>query len=63
MGIDDFIKEKKIEKAKVLLSSTHIPIYEISEKLSFGTRNYFSEIFRKTTGLTPLEYRKMNQHY
>ena len=63
MGIDDFIKEKKIEKAKVLLSSTHIPIYEISEKLSFGTRNYFSEIFRKTTGLTPLEYRKKNQHY
>lgn len=63
IGIDDYIKEKKIERAKVLLSSTHIPIFEISEKLSFSTRNYFSEIFRKTTGLTPLEYRKKHQHY
>lgn len=63
MGIDDYIKNKKIERAKALLALTHIPIYEISKTLSFGTRNYFSEVFRKATGLSPLEYRKENQRY
>ena len=63
IGIDDYIKDKKIERAKALLTETHIPIFEISDKLSFGTRNYFSEVFKKVTGLSPLEYRKKNQHY
>ena len=57
-SLSSYIREKKIERAKVLLSSTDLSIGEIAEKLAFSTVNYFIMSFRKQTGTSPAQYRK-----
>ncbi len=58
-GISDYVKLAKIERAKILLSSTDQSIQEISDQLGFTTRNYFTRSFRDVTGMTPKEFRKL----
>jgi YesN/AraC family two-component response regulator len=50
--------EKTIEAAKLYLMKSELKIYEISELLGFGTAAYFSEIFKKHVGKSPIEFRK-----
>ena len=59
MGIKimDYIRNKRIEYAKIWLISSGISIQEISERLRFNSRNYFSKVFKEKEGVTPAEYR------
>jgi len=50
------ITRLRVEKAKVLLLSGGNKVYEIAEKVGYKDRRYFSDIFKKITGLTPKEY-------
>lgn len=52
---------KKIENAKWYLENTGISVSEISNSLKFADTAYFSNIFRKETGMTPTEYRKQKR--
>jgi two-component system response regulator YesN len=47
-----------MEEAKKLLKTTDFKSYEIAEKTGFADPRYFSIIFKKTLGLTPMEYRR-----
>ena len=60
MGIKvtDYIKQVKIEYAKVALFSTGKSIQEISDELHFGSRSYFSKVFHSMAGMTPAAYRQ-----
>mgnify|MGYP001046750891 CR=1 FL=1 len=60
--ISDYIKFVKIERAKMLLATTKMSIQAISDSLGFGTRNFFSETFRKIAGVPPAAYRKQHRH-
>jgi len=57
-GISDYVKLARIERAKILLSTSGQSIQEISERLGFTTRNYFTRCFRDVTGMTPKEFRE-----
>lgn len=57
-GIREYITKEKIERAKILLSSTNMSILEISIELSFSSRSYFSDTFQKICGMSPAEYRR-----
>lgn len=59
-NVNDFIKNEKVEQAKLLLCSSKLSIQEISDELSFCTRSYFSDLFKKITGISPSEYREQN---
>ncbi|MBF2514178.1 helix-turn-helix transcriptional regulator [Listeria marthii] len=48
----------KIRKAKELMGDSDKNISEISDILGFKNLQYFSNVFRKNTGLCPTEYRK-----
>ena len=61
VGIGDYIKSAKIEKAKMLLESTEMSIQEICDTLSFGTRSFFAQSFKEIAGIPPAQYRKQNQ--
>lgn len=50
----------KIDVAKKLLINTELSIYQISESVGFADQNYFSRIFKKHTGISPLKYRNYN---
>lgn len=58
LSVADYTKFAKIERAKVLLKSTDRTVQDIAKQLGFGTRNYFSHVFQKITGQTPVEYRE-----
>ena len=45
--------------AKQLLIESKISISEISENLNFSSISYFSSVFKKITGKSPLLYRKL----
>lgn len=54
----EYITEVRIEKAKMLLAKTDIPITDISDFIGLNSRQYFSYLFKKHTGETPQSYRK-----
>ena len=41
-----------------MLARTTMPVAEIAALVGFSDQFYFCRVFRKTTGLSPLEYRK-----
>ena len=49
-----------IELAKNKLLSSSVSIGEIAYDLGFEYPQYFSKMFKKNTGMTPVEYRKLN---
>lgn len=55
--IVQYINEQRLEKAYRLLSNTDLPIGEICEKCGFSGGEYFSALFKKTYGLSPLAHR------
>jgi len=52
----DFITMHRMERAKSLLESGSYKIYEISEKVGYRSSHYFSKIFSKCVGISPLDY-------
>lgn len=58
--INYFIK-MRIQKAQELILLNQMSFREISDYLGFDTIQYFSSQFKKTTGLTPLQYKKLVQ--
>lgn len=49
--------EIKIQKSKELLTSTNMPIKEISYELNFESTSYFVTFFKSKTGMSPTQYR------
>lgn len=56
-NISEFIMDRKIETAKNLLTSSDYDIAQIAFILAFPSQSYFTEVFKKSTGLTPNRYR------
>ena len=56
MSLRDFAAEKKVERAKILLTRSKMSISDVSEALGFNSQSYFGSVFRKLCGMTPSEY-------
>jgi len=54
----NYLTNIRIEKAKELLRSTNLKSYEIAYKVGYDNPTYFSTVFKKLTGMTPLDYKK-----
>ena len=54
----NYLIEKRISEAKHLLGTTNFPIAKIASVVGFSSQSYFSQVFRKETGLSPNKYRK-----
>lgn len=54
-----YINQKKIEKALLLLITEELAVKEIAFQLAFDDYSYFNRLFKKTTGVTPQEYRRL----
>lgn len=55
--VSDWIRDYVILEAKVMLRLQNLPIYQISEALSFPNPSFFSKYFRQKEGLSPSQYR------
>ncbi len=57
LSVNDYITRTKMEEAKRLLRVTDKSLRAIAEQLGYSTQSYFQNVFKKTAGMTPLEYR------
>lgn len=53
-----YLIQVRINEAKFLLESTNLPVSEIVSITGFSSQSYFSQTFKKETGMTPVAYRK-----
>lgn len=49
----DFVKERRLQKARLLLEQTRLPVYKIAEQCGIPDYNYFSKQFKKAFRLPP----------
>ena len=57
IGIHKYYLRLKIAEAMKLFAEG-LTVGEVAEQLEFSSSNYFSEVFKKETGITPTEYKK-----
>lgn len=55
----EYLTNIRIEKAKELLSSTDYSMKEICVMVGYSDPNYFSRSFKKNVGVTPTEYKEV----
>ena len=63
-SVTQIIKNRIVLEAKRLLSFTNLTVSEISTQLNFEDPSYFARYFKKTIGLSPIEFKNnMSQKY
>lgn len=57
IGLKDYINDYRIQQAKQMLLYSDKQVGEVAVDVGFGNLSYFSTLFKKSTGMTPVEYR------
>jgi AraC family transcriptional regulator len=52
-----YVTQRRMERAKILLSVTRLPVAEVADRVGFSNQSHFTAQFRKATGTTPKAYR------
>ena len=58
LSFGDYIRKLRIEKARALLQDPEHSLADIAYLTGFSDQSHFARIFKKTTGQSPLSYRK-----
>lgn len=59
--IKQYVTEYRMEKAKDLLRNNRLKVLDVASQVGFKDGEHFAKIFRKSTGMTPSEYRERCQ--
>lgn len=54
----NYLAQKRIQISMEYLASTDYSIAQIASNVGFSSQSYFSQVFRKALGMTPVQYRK-----
>jgi two-component system, response regulator YesN len=54
----EYLNNIRILKAKELLHSPNMKVMEVSRMVGYNNAHYFSKMFKRIAGVTPLEYRE-----
>ncbi|QDU57231.1 AraC family transcriptional regulator [Aeoliella mucimassa] len=57
----DEISRVHLERAKLLLATTDMPIPAVADASGYGSPEYFARVMKRDTGLTPRQYRGQHQ--
>jgi AraC-like DNA-binding protein len=57
-SVQQYIQQRRIDQAVILLHHSDLSIDEISSQCGFYDRHHFSRVFRKKTGIPPGSYRQ-----
>ena len=53
-----YLTSRRIDESKYLLAETDLSLSQISQLLGFSSPSYFTQVFRRTQSISPLEYRQ-----
>lgn len=59
MNINEYINLIRVNKAKEMLCSSRLSVTDIAMSCGFNDSNYFSTVFKRITGITPLRFRML----
>ena len=54
-----YLRQRRVERAKALLSTTDAPILDVALDVGFGSAAAFCAAFKCVTGMTPGAYRRL----
>jgi two-component system response regulator YesN len=57
LSLSEYILQERMKKAAQLLQETDLTVSQIASELGYGNFSYFSRMFKRVHGLTPVEYR------
>ncbi len=55
-GVNEYINISRILAAKELFKTTEMSVTDIAFECGFNDSNYFSQVFKRSTGMTPKKY-------
>ncbi len=59
-GVREYLIQYRIRQACELLLNSDLSVTQIADRCGFSDSNYFGDAFKKATGLSPREYRKLS---
>lgn len=59
----DYVRNQRLTRAKLLLSTTQRTIEDISQACGYQTAAYFSTVFKKEIGQSPMQFRRSNSQW
>ena len=59
----NYMISRRLEESKYLLAETDLSMSQIAQLLGFSSLSYFSQVFHRTQGISPMEYRQQNKMY
>ena len=59
MNLREYINQIRIEEAKRLLLTTNLSVSEVAGMSGYENISYFSTVFRKYTGMSPIDWRNL----
>lgn len=62
ISISQYIREEKIKIACDMLRHLNVSSLDIANYLGFSSQSHFIQVFKKQTGYTPEEFRKIHYH-
>lgn len=54
----DYLTDLRIRKAIELLHDDSMKMYEIAESVGYASQHYFSNVFKKKLGISPIDYKR-----
>ena len=60
-SIMEYLTKVRVEEAKYLLRNPNYLIDDVSTRVGYSDAGYFTRVFRRLEGLTPTQYRNMQQ--
>lgn len=57
----NYLISRRINESKYLLTETDLSMSQIAQLLGFSSLSYFSQAFRKTQGVSPMEFRQKSK--
>ena len=60
MTFQEVVKEERMKKARTLLRETNQTVETIAAEVGYENVEHFNRLFKKSYGMTPIQYRKQS---
>lgn len=57
-SLSDFLQRTRLDQARLLLADDRLAVKEVARRLNFSNEFYFSQWFRRQTGMSPTRFRE-----